>query len=311
MEAAADRVGAQLFPDATPAREEAPAEREPVAERTATQAAPSVAAPAPPVSDAPKSWPKEMHEHWGKTDPKVQEYWRVREKQMLDGLGQYRNDAQLAKTFKDVIQPFTPILQAQGLNPPQAVQYLLNAHQRLTQGPPESRLAAYQELGRSLGLQPGQPMAQQAPVDPALYSLQQKMSMIEQNLMAQQQAEYQAAQQRTTQDVEAFASDPSHPHFDEVADDIVLLLKAGLPLQEAYEKAVWANPLTREKNLQARIQTESSKQREVARLNALPKAKAARASVRSIDSRRTPTEPLGKMEDTIKSTLADIRSRVH
>jgi len=36
----------------------------------------------------PKTWPKEMHEHWGKTPKEVQDYWEVREKQMLDGLEQ-------------------------------------------------------------------------------------------------------------------------------------------------------------------------------------------------------------------------------
>jgi hypothetical protein len=254
-----------------------------------------------------------MHEHWGKLDPKMQDYTELREKQMLDGLEQYKTDAQMAKQFQSVIQPFQPILQAQGLNAPQAVQYLLNAHQRLTQGAPESRQAAYDELGRSLGLgsRPTAPAAEPSPVDPALQALQQQMAQIQSGLTAQQQKEYQAAQARTSQEVEAFASDPAHPHFNEIADDIVLLLKTGLSLQESYDKAMWANPLTREMNLQARLTSETEKQKENARLQALPKAKAARNNVRSIESRRTPTESLGSMEDTIKATLQDIKQRVH
>jgi len=50
-------------------------------------------------------------------------------------------------------------------------------------------------------------------------------------------------------EVNAFASDPAHPFFDEVADDIVAFVRAGDSLSKAYEKAVWANPVTREKEI--------------------------------------------------------------
>lgn len=328
MDAAVDRVSSQLglsLPKTEPDEEPDAVVVPPTGPVTTANVTPvpastnamppvtPVSAPPPVGRQVPKSWPVDMREHWGKIDPHVQEYWDYREKQMVEGLEQYKTDAQMAKQFQSVIQPFQPILQAQGLNAPQAVQYLLNAHQRLTQGAPESRQAAYDELGRSLGL--GQtykaPAAEQNPVDPALQALQQQVAQIESGLTAQQQREYQAAQVRTSQEIEQFASDPAHPHFNEVADDIVLLLKTGLSLQESYDKAVWANPLTREMNLQARLLSETEKQKENARLQALPKAKAARNNVRSIESRRTPTESLGSMEDTIKATLQEIKQRVH
>lgn len=304
MEAASDRIADQLFPgmDRTEASKEQPAlERE------------REAAPAAPAIDVPKSWPTEMRDHWGKTPREVQDYWSKREKQMIEGLEQYKQDATMARTYKDIVAPFAPILQAQGLDAPQAVHYLLNAHKRLTQGSLESRAAAYQELGQSLGLQQSTQAQQQdqPPIDRNMLALQQEMAAIKQDLVARQNAEYQAAYTKVSQDVDAFASDKAHPYFNDVADDIVLLLKTGLPLQEAYERAVWANPLTREKEVQARLLTESSKRQETARLNALPKARAARANIRGVDSSRSPKEKLGNMEDTIKSTLAEIRQRIH
>jgi len=69
--------------------------------------------------------------------------------------------------------------------------------------------------------------------------------------------------------------------------------------------------LTREKEVQARFLTETGKRQETARLNALPKARAAKANVRGINSSRSPKESLGTMEETIKSTLSDIRQRIH
>ena len=321
MDAAVERAGSQLgLGSPTPDETEDTVESvvPPVETAALAPATETLAPVTPPVvtNEVPKSWPAEMREHWAKTDPKVQDYWRTREKQMLDGLEQYKSDAQIAKQFQSVVQPFENLLKQQGVDAPRAVQQLLNAHTRLTQGPQEARQAAYDELGRNLGMRQGnyQQQAapeQQAPIDPALQSLQQQMQQIQSGLTARQQQDYQVAQQKTSQEVEAFASDPSHPHFNEVADDIVLLLKTGLSLQESYDKAVWANPLTREMNLQARLLSESEKQKENARLTALPKAKAARQNVRSIESRRTPTESLGTMEDTIKATLNDIKQRVH
>ena len=55
--------------------------------------------------------------------------------------------------------------------------------------------------------------------------------------------------------VDDFAKDPAHPYFDELADEIALQIKAGKTLQDAYETAVYANPVTRAKEL-ARIQLE-------------------------------------------------------
>ena len=89
----------------------------------------------------------------------------------------------------------------------------------------------------------------------------------------------------------------------------MLLVKAGLPLQEAYEKAVWANPVTRAKELAKQQTADLAKARENARLAALPKKHAASVNVKSRDAGRTPTEPLGTMQDTMKQTLAEIKAR--
>ena len=326
MDAAVERLGADLFPEPTTTPEttddlpdEVPAAPEIVAKTppppsTAPQA--SSQAPEPPVvSPAPKSWPKEMHDHWGKTPPEVQKYWETREKQMLEGLDQYKGAAQFGKAIQDVVTPYQHILQSQGVDAPRAVGALLQAHQRLTMGTVESRRAAYEELGRNLGFGPAptahpEGTATPPPVmDPRVQSLEERFNQIQQTLTAQQQAALETARTKAAQDVEAFASDPAHNLFDECADDIVRFVQQGASLQEAYDKAVWANPVTREKQMQTRLQTEAEKARERARLDALPKKKAAGANVRGRETQRTPTEPLGSMEDTMRETLAKLKAR--
>ena len=139
IDAGVDSIARDLFPQAvdtepessTPALTvEAPSQPEP--------SAPSEV----PLRTVPKSWPTEMHDYWGKIDPKVQEYWETREKQMLDGLDQYKGDAQYAKALREVFAPHQHTLRSQGFDEVKAIEYLLNAHHRLTGGTPESRKAA-------------------------------------------------------------------------------------------------------------------------------------------------------------------------
>lgn len=319
MEAAVDRLGAELFPelDAPPTDEpasepETDAPSAPVSKAETPAPTDPVASHPVTVKPAPKSWPKEMHDHWGKTPPEVQAYWETREKQMLDGLEQYKGSAQFGKSMHEVLTPYSHILQSQGIDAPRAVGALLQAHQRLTTGTLEQRRAAYDELGRNLGLpqaQAGEAAAAAPMIDPRVQALEQQFSQIQQTLTAQQQQAVDAARAKASQDVEAFASDPKHAYFEECAADMLRFLQQGDSLQEAYDKAVWTNPVTREKQVQAHAQTELEKARERARLDALPKKKAAGVNVRGRETQRTPTEPLGSMEDTLRETLTKIRAR--
>jgi hypothetical protein len=277
-----------------------------------TPEAPEV--PEAQVKPAPKSWPKEMHEHWTKTPPQVQEYWEKREAQMLEGLEQYRGDATLGKSLKEVILPYQPMLQASGVDETKAVQFLLNAHYRLTNGSPEQRQAAYQQLGQNLGLVQAQ---EQQQIDPALRAVMERQQKLESALEQRQREAFEAKRGELTSHVAAFADakdekgNPKHPYFDEVADDIILLINAGHELDAAYDKAVYANPVTRQKEL-ARLQKENeAKLREKADAEAKAARRASSSNVRSRDTRKAPTEPLGKMDDTMRDTLKEIRERTH
>lgn len=317
IEAAAETLGHDLFPATPDPSQESVEDPEPVASPPQASA-PTEPAPvaAPQEIPVPKAWPKEMHGHWTKVPQEVREYLaNVREKQMLDGLEQYKQEAQFGKQLREVLNPYNALLQQHRLEPHVAVQNLLNAHAQLTTGTMEQRRAAYERLGKELRIildsQPGQ--AGQTPqVDPTLQPVLEKVSALERDLEARKEADRQAAYERASKEVEAFAADTTaHPYFDECSDHIVRLIQAGYSLQEAYETAVMANPVTKAKEV-ARIQTEyEAKLKENARLEALPKKKAANLNVKSRDTKRAPTEPLGTMEDTLKSTLNEIRSRAH
>lgn len=291
--------------DGQPIEAEGETEGEPVEASDETSADET---PLEPVTarPAPKSWQKDYHEVWTKIDPKAQEYIELREKQMLDGIEQYKGDASYGKQLRDTLLPYRPIIEAQGLSEPDAVRYLMNAHYALTQGSAEQRKAAYEQLGRNLGFLES---TAQPDLDPTVKQLLERQNRIESELTARQQAELQARQHQVREEVNRFAEE--NPYFEEVADDIAALIKGGYDLKTAYEKAVWANPATRAKELE-RVQTETAKaQREKAEKEAAIARKATSANVRGRESRKAPTEPKGTMEDTMRDTLRQIRERTH
>lgn len=309
LDAATDRIGEAVF---GPGAIEAPPEEVP----GVTPEPP--AAPTEPVApvllDVPKSWPKEMHEHWGTTPRAVQEYWQTREKQMLDGLEQYKTRAQFAQEFDQALTPFQQTLRHLNISPMQAVQSLLNADHRLRYSTPEQKVELAKQFLTKYGIelpalagQPGQPSPQ---AHPEIEQISKRMQSLESALVAQHEAALHEARTKATKEVDVFASDTkSHPYFDEVADEIALLVSQGKSLQDAYDTAVWMNPVTRAKE-QARLTSEhEAKLKETARLEALPKKRATSVNVKNGDAARTPTEPVGSLEDTIRETHRAIRAR--
>jgi len=311
MGAAVADIGADLF-GASPEADESEAPEivaDDTDESSAAAETPAEPETPPPVAEKrppPKSWAKEKHALWETLTPDAQDYYEQREKQFLDGLEQYKGDATYAKQLKDILNPYRPFLQAQGISETQAVQYLMNAHYRLTQGSEAERRAAYEQIGRDLGFVEQQ---QQAQADPHVQQLQQKVNQLESTLTARQQAELQAVRQKAVSEVEVFASDPSNVHFNDVAHDMAMIVRANpdITLKDAYDKAVWANPVSRAKEI-ARIQTEAeAKKKEASEKREEAEKRATAPNVRDAATRKAPTEPKGKFLDE-SSMAADLRA---
>lgn len=308
--AAMDTVASAMVPETSDASPEEPVHETAKTELSDTETEPVSEHETPAVRPPPKSWAKEKHEIWSKLPPDAQDYYEQREKQMLDGLEQYKGDATYARQLKEVVTPYKAMLESMGVSETDAVKYLLNAQYQLTNGTESQRRAAYERIGAELGFVTQQ-AAQQAPVDPVVKQLQDKLDRIESELTAKQQAELQTARSKANSEVEAFASDAANLYFNEVAQDMVPFIKQGLPLKDAYDRAVWANPATRAKE-QARLQTEAqAKLKEKAKPEVEAARRAASTNVRGAESRREPTEPTGSMEDTMKQTLQNIKRRVN
>ena len=263
------------------------------------------------ASDVPKTWPKEMHEHWAKTPPEVQEYWQTREKQMLDGLAEYKGSSEFGRSLKDVIAPFEAMIQSYGLDAPTAVKNLMQANHTLTSGSMESRQSAYKQLGEQLGLTQTTADPNAVTPNPEVTALQNDINQLKSTLSQRDQETLNVKREQAATEISNFASDPSHPYFDEVSDDILLLINSGASLEDAYEKAVWGNPTTRQKELD-RVQAETAEKKRTDDIAKATAAKAAKSvNVKSRNTPASPTEKLGSMDDTLSETMNKIKSRSH
>ena len=295
------KEGAEEVVDIPDAKEPA-LEAEEISENPETITEPSDTEP-PDDRAPPKSWAKEQHEHWAKLPKEAQDYISLREKQMLDGLEQYRGEAGFGKAMRDVIQPYQEVIRATGVDAPEAVKALLNAHYKLSSGTEYERQAFLDEIAQNYGLQRD---AEQT--TPEYVAINQEVMRLRNMVEQQARSGQEAARIKVEREIEAFAS--KHQHFDEVADDIIAHLQAGADLDTAYEKALWANPTTRQREID-RVRKESeNKLMERKTAEAAAARKATAANVRSRDTAGTPTEPLGTMEDTMNNALKEIRERV-
>ena len=308
MEAAVAEIGDSMFPQDEAAESAVEVETEqhdaPIAEVEAVV----TDAPVTPDRPAPKSWRQEHHETWAKMDTKAKEYYSQREDEMHKGMESYKESATYGKTLQDIINPYRPMLAATGMDDRTAVQTLMNAHYRLTQGDMQGRKQAFYELGQNLGFLNA---PNTAPEDPRLSQMREQMNTMQAQQTQRDQHAYNETNTKMLKEVEVFAADPAHPLFNEVSDDIITMIKSGeTSLQGAYEKAVWMNPVTRQKQLASMQTAQVAKLKDDAKQTAAKARQATSVNVRGRTSQVAPTEPMGSIQDTMAATLAEIRSRV-
>jgi phage gp29-like protein len=205
-------------------------------------------APATAVGAPPKSWKKEMHQAWGALAPEVQSYIEQREKEALDGITKYQTEAKYASAYNSIISPYAQLLQGQGFQSvDQALQAVLNTYAQLASGTPEQRGQALQAVAKRFGI--SQQPAEDVYIDPVTKELLTEVSSLKGTLAQQEQRAAQQLQQEMKSKVDSFCNDPKNEFVAEVSEDVIRMIRTGMDLPEAYQAAIWANPVVREKQL--------------------------------------------------------------
>ncbi len=145
------------------------------------------------------------------------------------------------------------------------------------------------------GAQQGQSAAAPNPLEREVQSLKQEIQSLRQGFSSGQETQLQS-------EVDRFRSDPSHPYFEDVRQDMAALVKAGVVknLTEAYEKATWARPDIREHLLAQERQKTAD-----ANKAAVESARQARTSVTGSPqgAKPPPDAPDLSLEDLIRKQV--------
>jgi len=219
-------------------------------------------APSPTALKVPASWRPEAKAEFDKLSPVVQAEVVKREEDILRGIGEYKAAATFGQAVDKAIQPYVPVLRQYGIDPIRHVGELFDIHQRLAMGSPEVKQATLATLARNFGIQlPAEQSSEDSPyMDPEVKTLRtqvEQLQSLHQQLVHQQtQRERQQAEVQQNRivgelksELNTFAADPEHAFFDEVANDMAILIQSGRAssLKQAYDLAVRMTPATMEK----------------------------------------------------------------
>lgn len=260
---------------------------------------------------APSSWTAEAKAHWATIPPLIKQEILRREENFFKGIEQYKGNAAIGEATRNVVAPYLPTLRQYGVDPLAKIQELLQINYDLVTNPAK-RVEILGKLMRDFQIDPTTFIGdQQDYTDPAVANLKKELGEVTTRLTSYEQAEQRRAQESNLAEVNAFLADPANTYVQEVVQDMVALLnaKACKTLREAYEKAVWANPVTRTKE-QQRLAAETKVAQEKAQTERVAAAKAATAAnVRSNGRQGKSPETVGSMDDTISETLRKIKTR--
>lgn len=265
---------------------------------------------------APKTWTKEALTEWATISPRAQQEILKREDDFLRGIQGYKESADLGNRYTQVVEPYKAILAAENVDPVQLFQSFSANHYLLSRGTEQQKL----DVARNLIVAYGIPFDKLIdavgneyvePADPRITALEQKITELQGGMNQRSEAERGQAMESAVATVEAFANDPAHPYYEQLSENIAKLIEGGIAssLQDAYDQAVYANPVTREKEI-ARLTGERTAS--LAAQDKLRGEKVARstgADVKTATRDRDGTIPVGSMDDTLEDTLLAIKGR--
>lgn len=320
-----DAFSADLFPSDPPSGDSAHSEESPAAVSSqghvppaGSSTTPATPAAAGAAADAgmsqaqydalPKSWKKEMEAEWKTASPALRKYAHEREQQVTEGITRYR---QGSDRWNQVTSPFEAIIaEYPDVNVAEILSTLASNHIQMIKASPAERRTHAMALARGYGVDltpqqaqavvdgaaqaapstpqvdgfsPGQLAQLERTFGPVLATVKQNSAFVQKQLEDSANAE-----------VDKFFSDPKNEFVNDVANDILSIIKKGqaTSLPEAYELAIMRNPEVKGRYLQSLA------------LKATPPA-ANLPKLPNVKSSATPIRPAkaGSIDDTIDGVI--------
>lgn len=251
-------------------------------------------APTPPqaASEPPKAWGKEHNETWNKLPQEARDLISKREEQISNGFQQYG-------PVKQIFDRHEPMFRQLGVQPANFMENAISWHQAFSN--PQTREAAVREFLSSYGIDPStSPQSSEQPNAPfdvnALNSSIQRQ--VQQAVSPLQDELNRTKQEATAKEISTWAKDK--PHFEKVKLTMGQMLQGGVAtgLEDAYQKAIWADPVIRGELTKAEMEKQIKEQTE--------RARKAQSAVVSPTTRAPSSTANGKGNGKDNSVRADI-----
>lgn len=262
----------------------------------------------PKDESLPDTWRPEALEALKNADPLVQEEVAKREQEMAAGISMYKEAAGQGAAFNQILEPFAESMQQAGVNPFQEVSSLLQTREVLLRGAPEQKLELLYEIADTFGVD----ISQERPyVDPAAKRLQMENSELKSELTAAQQKQADDARTQIQAEITKFAENSENEFFDEVSGEMAVLMRGdeNLSLKDAYDKAVWANPATRQKLIERQAASAEEKRKKDEQ-EAVERAKAAsKVNVKSRPRKAGGAATDLSLDDAVEASMKEVLGR--
>lgn len=271
-----------------------------------------VSEPVPNPADAPPvGWTAEAKAEWSKLSPALKASVLKREAEISNGGRQWSDEK---RRYETALAPIATEAQRLGIPTDQAINALMAAHHSLNRDAPNAIRQLARQYGVDLATLAGTQAAdvsRETIHQPDIAALvRQAVQPIIAPLQDRFAAEDRRQQESTVETVTAFATSPGHEHFDAVSGELQLMvpwIRDSNPswthervLQEAYDRAVHANPLTRAALQAANAASAETKRQEDAKQRAI-KARVAGSSVTGSPSGAAAPQAHAALRDVISA----------
>jgi len=218
-----------------------------------------------PIAKAPQAWKPSAREHWDAIPEEARREIVRHEEQVKDALRKTVKERQFADAVRQTVEPYRATIEGEGGTVVQAIGQLMQTAQALRTAPPPHKAQLVAGLIKQFGVDVQQLdnalAGQQPQADPVAERIEKELAPVrqwQQQMAQQQQMQEQQEQQRINQLAQEFYA--TEPEFiEDVRDMMVHIYDGQMPLQEAYDRACWANPEIRGV-LQKRAQAEQASQ---------------------------------------------------
>lgn len=252
---------------------------------------------------APASWSPAAKAEFAALPAHVQQAVAKREQEIDHGLRRKSEEVKRYEPLEQVLSPRRQLWAAQGIDDATAVKTLLAAQDLLESDFDRAIEFLHKSYGKTYQAQPaGQPFTAQPAgnsQNPEFTALQQELAAIKQQITSQHDAD-------VTRQIEAFRQDPANLYYENVRDEMAVLLQTGKArdLPEAYEMACWMRSDIRPFLQKAQVKPVADPA-EVAR------KRAAGASVTGspAEARGAPLNGNGSIEDDIRAAILEASGR--